>query len=82
MNSNLADYAVPVNADIHSIDVHFIDKPDPHIDPFIGARGVGEITATSALHRQSPMRFTMPLANVCAICLSRRTRYFRWRSEH
>jgi xanthine dehydrogenase YagR molybdenum-binding subunit len=46
INSNLADYAVPVNADIHSIDVHFIDKPDPYIDPFIGARGVGEITAT------------------------------------
>lgn len=46
ITSNLADYAVPVNADIHSIDVNFIDKPDPYIDPFIGARGVGEITAT------------------------------------
>jgi xanthine dehydrogenase YagR molybdenum-binding subunit len=37
---------MPVNADIHSIDVHFIDKPDPYIDPLIGARGVGEITVT------------------------------------
>jgi xanthine dehydrogenase YagR molybdenum-binding subunit len=46
ITSNLADYAMPVNADIHSIDVHFIDKPDPHIDPLIGARGVGEITVT------------------------------------
>jgi xanthine dehydrogenase YagR molybdenum-binding subunit len=46
ITSNLADYAVPVNADIHSIDVHFIDKPDPYIDPQIGARGVGEITVT------------------------------------
>ena len=47
VNSNLADYAVPVNADIHSIDVHFIDKPDPFIDDAgIGARGVGEITVT------------------------------------
>jgi len=46
ITSNLADYAVPVNADIHSIDVHFIDKPDPYIDPEIGARGVGEITVT------------------------------------
>ncbi|MGC2696231.1 MAG: xanthine dehydrogenase family protein molybdopterin-binding subunit [Candidatus Angelobacter sp.] len=46
VNSNLADYAVPVNADIHSIEVHFIDKPDPYIDPFIGARGAGEITVT------------------------------------
>ena len=46
ITSNLADYAVPVNADIHSIDVHFIDKPDPYIDAQIGARGVGEITVT------------------------------------
>ncbi len=47
VNSNLADYAVPVNADINSIDVSFIDKPDPHIDDLgIGARGVGEITVT------------------------------------
>jgi xanthine dehydrogenase YagR molybdenum-binding subunit len=46
ITSNLADYAVPVNADIHSIDVSFIDKPDPYIDPHIGARGVGEITIT------------------------------------
>ena len=46
ITSNLADYAVPVNADIHSIDVSFIDKPDPYIDAEIGARGVGEITIT------------------------------------
>jgi xanthine dehydrogenase YagR molybdenum-binding subunit len=46
ITSNLADYTVPVNADIHSIDVSFIDKPDPYIDDQIGARGVGEITIT------------------------------------
>ena len=47
ITSNLADYAVPVNADVHAIDVHFIDKPDPYIDPVgIGARGAGEITST------------------------------------
>ncbi len=47
VNSNLADYAVPVNADIHSIDISFIDKPDPYIDDVgIGARVVGEITVT------------------------------------
>ena len=38
--SDLADYAVPVNADVQSIDIHFIDKPDPYIDSVgIGARG-------------------------------------------
>jgi xanthine dehydrogenase YagR molybdenum-binding subunit len=47
VTSNLADYAVPVNADIPSIDINFIDKPDPFIDPDgLGARGLGEITVT------------------------------------
>ena len=46
ITGNLADYAVPVNADIHSIEVLFIDKPDPYIDGQIGARGIGEVTVT------------------------------------
>lgn len=47
VTSNLADYAVPVNADIPKIDVMFVDKPDPYIDDAgIGARGTGEITVT------------------------------------
>ncbi len=46
ITSNLADYAVPVNAGIHSVDIHFIDRPDPCIDAHIGARGVDEITVT------------------------------------
>jgi len=47
LTSNLADYAVPVNADVHSIEILFVDKPDPFIDSDgLGARGVGEITVT------------------------------------
>jgi xanthine dehydrogenase YagR molybdenum-binding subunit len=42
---NLADYHVPVHADIGEIDVIFIDKPDPHISK-MGVRGVGEIGIT------------------------------------
>lgn len=42
---NLADYHVPVQADIGDIDVLFIDKPDPHISR-MGVRGVGEIGIT------------------------------------
>lgn len=42
INANLADYAVCVNPDIHDIDVHFIDRPDPYINA-MGARGIGEI---------------------------------------
>lgn len=42
INNNFADYHVPVNADIPEIEVHFINKPDPYINP-MGAKGMGEI---------------------------------------
>jgi xanthine dehydrogenase YagR molybdenum-binding subunit len=42
---DMAQYLVPVNADIPEIDVQFITKPDPYISP-IGARGIGEIGVT------------------------------------
>lgn len=42
INDNLAEYAIPVNADIPAIDATFLDIPDPHINA-IGARGVGEL---------------------------------------
>ncbi len=45
VTDNLADYAVCVNADVEAIETHFIDIPDPSINP-LGARGMGEITIT------------------------------------
>jgi xanthine dehydrogenase YagR molybdenum-binding subunit len=42
MTHNLADYHVPVNADIHAIDVIFVDEADNEINP-LGVKGVGEI---------------------------------------
>ncbi len=42
MIKDLADYHVPVHADIPEIEVIFIDKPDDIITP-IGAKGLGEI---------------------------------------
>jgi xanthine dehydrogenase YagR molybdenum-binding subunit len=42
---NLADYHVPVNADIRAIDVHFVGEPDFEFNP-MGARGMGEIGIT------------------------------------
>lgn len=42
---NLADYHVPVHADMGNIEVLFTDIPDPHIS-LLGARGVGEIGIT------------------------------------
>jgi xanthine dehydrogenase YagR molybdenum-binding subunit len=44
-NANLAEYHVPVNADIGEIDVSAIDIPDMKLDP-LGARGIGEIGIT------------------------------------
>ena len=42
---NLADYHVPVHADMPEVDVIFIDQPDTKIGP-LGSRGLGEISIT------------------------------------
>lgn len=42
---DLADYHVPVNADIPEFEIEFLNKPDPYISP-MGARGIGEIGIT------------------------------------
>jgi xanthine dehydrogenase YagR molybdenum-binding subunit len=42
MNANIAEYHVPVNADVHDIDVIFVDEPDDIINP-LGIKGIGEI---------------------------------------
>jgi xanthine dehydrogenase YagR molybdenum-binding subunit len=44
-NNNLAEYHVPVNADIGTIEVRFVDESDTIFDP-LGARGIGEIGIT------------------------------------
>src|SRR5215213_391153 len=42
MNANIAEYHVPVNADVHDIKVIFVDERDETINP-LGIKGVGEI---------------------------------------
>jgi xanthine dehydrogenase YagR molybdenum-binding subunit len=42
MNHNLGEYHVPVNADIHDIDVIFVEEHDDKVSP-IGVKGLGEI---------------------------------------
>ena len=41
-NASLADYHVPVNADIPDMTVEFIDEHDPYINA-LGVKGIGEI---------------------------------------
>jgi xanthine dehydrogenase YagR molybdenum-binding subunit len=63
INGSLADYVVAVNADVpSSIDVHFLDYPDLHLNP-LGARGIGEIglagfaaAVTDAVHHATGVR--------------------------
>jgi xanthine dehydrogenase YagR molybdenum-binding subunit len=42
MTHTLADYHVPVNADVQAIEVIFVDEKDEEINP-LGVKGVGEI---------------------------------------
>jgi xanthine dehydrogenase YagR molybdenum-binding subunit len=42
MNANIAEYHVPVNADVHDIKVIFVDESDDIVNP-LGIKGLGEI---------------------------------------
>ncbi len=42
MNANIAEYHVPVHADVHDVEVIFVAEPDDTINP-LGIKGVGEI---------------------------------------
>ena len=42
MNNNLAEYHVPVNADIHEIHTDFVEEKDTIVNP-LGVKGLGEL---------------------------------------
>ena len=45
LNANLAEYHVPVNVDVPSLEALLIDEQDPHVNA-LGIKGVGEIGIT------------------------------------
>jgi xanthine dehydrogenase YagR molybdenum-binding subunit len=45
MNANFAEYHVPVNADVPSLEAILVEEDDPHVNP-LGIKGVGEIGIT------------------------------------
>jgi xanthine dehydrogenase YagR molybdenum-binding subunit len=45
---DLADYHVPVHADVPALEVIMIDEEDPHVSG-VGAKGIGEIGITGAV---------------------------------
>ncbi len=47
VNNNLAEYHVPVNADIGQIEALWVEEKDDHVNP-IGVKGIGEIGITGA----------------------------------
>jgi xanthine dehydrogenase YagR molybdenum-binding subunit len=47
VNNNLAEYHVPVNADVGSVEALWVDEQDTHINP-LGAKGIGEIGITGS----------------------------------
>ena len=69
LNADLAEYVVPVNADVPDIDVGFIGIPDPQLNA-LGVKGLGEVAmvgvapaivnavfhATGRRHRSLPIR--------------------------
>ena len=42
MNHSFAEYHIPVNADVHDIEVIFVETPDTHLNK-LGVKGLGEI---------------------------------------
>ncbi len=72
LNNDLADYVVPVNADIGEIDVGFIDRPDPVVNS-IGSKGLGEVAMVGV---------SAAVANAVYHATGRRLRRMPIRVEH
>ena len=72
LNNDLADYVVPVNADVGDIEVAFIDRPDPMLNA-TGAKGLGEVALAGA---------SGAIANAIYHATGRRIRRMPIRIEH
>jgi xanthine dehydrogenase YagR molybdenum-binding subunit len=72
LNADLAEYLVPVNADIGSIEVEFIDKPDFRFNS-AGVKGLGEISMVGV---------APAIANAVYHATGRRLRNLPIRIEH
>jgi xanthine dehydrogenase YagR molybdenum-binding subunit len=72
LNADIAEYVVPVNADIGAIEVEFIDKPDPLFNS-AGVKGVGEVSMVGV---------AAAIANALHHATGRRLRDLPIRIEH
>jgi xanthine dehydrogenase YagR molybdenum-binding subunit len=72
LNADIAEYVVPVNADIGAIEVQFIDEPDPLFNS-AGVKGVGEVSLVGV---------AAAIANAVHHATGRRLRDLPIRIEH
>jgi xanthine dehydrogenase YagR molybdenum-binding subunit len=72
VNTNLAEYHVPVNADVPDIQIILVEEQDRLVSP-LGRRAQAR-SASRARPRRSAMPCSMRPASACAICPSRSTR--------
>lgn len=72
LNADLAEYVVPVNADIGSIEVEFVDQPDFKFNS-AGVKGLGEVSMTGV---------APAIANAIFHATGRRLRDLPIRIEH
>jgi xanthine dehydrogenase YagR molybdenum-binding subunit len=73
INANLADYHIPVNADVPQLEALMIEEHDPHVNA-LGIKGVGEIgitgsagaVANAVWHATGirPRRFPIPIEDL------------------
>jgi len=47
VNHDFAEYHIPTNADVGTVDVSWIEEEDPHVNP-LGSKGIGEIGIVGA----------------------------------
>ena len=72
LNADLAEYVLPVNGDIGSIEVEFVDQPDFTFNK-AGAKGLGEVSMTGV---------AAAIANAVFHATGRRLRDLPIRIEH
>jgi xanthine dehydrogenase YagR molybdenum-binding subunit len=72
LNADMAEYVVPVNADIGSIEVDFVDQPDPLFNG-PGVKGLGEVSMVGV---------AAAIANAVHHATGRRLRELPIRVEH
>jgi hypothetical protein len=69
LNADLGEYVLPVNADIGSIDVEFIDEPDFQFNS-AGAKGLGEVSLTGVAPAIANAVFHVVASNAISGALS------------